>query len=61
MAKNYATFTVEFNTDAPWEDVVRNLITKIGDIANDELGYLVTKVYSGVYLNDWNEEENWDD
>lgn len=63
MAKNYVTLTVEFNTDAPWEEVVRNLICKIGDIANDELGYLVTRVHhTPITMEEaYDEDEEWFD
>ena len=63
MAKNYVTLTIEFNTDAPWEEVVSNLICKIGDIANDELGYLVTKVYNSPITPEeaYDEDEEWFD
>jgi hypothetical protein len=61
MAKNYVTLTVEFKSDAPWDDVVRNLISRIGNLDNDELGYTVTKVHNSLFgiEHAYDEDEEW--
>lgn len=63
MAKNYVTLTVEFESDTSWHDVVRNLISRIGNLDNDELGYTITKVYnSPITVEDaYDEDEEWFD
>lgn len=63
MVKNYVTLTVEFEGDAPWPDVVRNLISRIGNLDNDELGYTITKVFnSSICVEEaYDEDEEWFD
>ena len=61
MSKEYATLTIEFESDAPWDDVVRNLISRIGNLDNDELGYTITKVYNTPFETEhaYDEDEDW--
>ena len=63
MAKNYVTLTVEFEGDAPWPDIVRNLISRIGNLDNDELGYTITKVFNSPICEEeaYDEDEEWFD
>lgn len=63
MAKNYVTLTVEFEGDAPWPNVVRNLISRIGNLDNDELGYTITKVFNSPICEEeaYDEDEEWFD
>ena len=64
MIKGHITLTIEFEYDesnSNWNDVSRNLITKIGNLDNDELNYTVSNVYNSIYNDAWEEEENWDD
>lgn len=61
MSKEYVTLTVEFESDTPWDDVVRNLISRIGNLDNDELGYTITKVYNSLFGAEhaYDEDEDW--
>lgn len=61
MSKEYVTLTIEFESDAPWDDVVHNLISRIGNLDNDELGYTITKVYNNLFGTEYicDENEDW--
>ena len=61
MSKEYVTLTIEFESDAPWCDVVLNLISRIHNLDNDELGYTITKVYNAPITMEeaYDEDEDW--
>lgn len=63
MIKEYVTLTIEFESSAPWPDVVRNLISRIGNLDNYELGYTITKVFNSPICMEeaYDEDEEWFD
>lgn len=63
MIKEYVTLTVEFESSAPWHDVVHNLISRIGNLDNDELGYTITQVFTSTMCAEdaYDEDEEWFD
>ena len=62
-SKEYITLTIEFESDTPWRDVVRDLVSRIGNLSNNELDYTITNVYKSPFRfgQMYDEDEDWYD